>query len=58
MKQLQYETDNTEAGNSIKAIIMAEGLGLVWHANNKVVTKERTSSEKYRLQGICQSSAN
>lgn len=58
LKNNHNRKDNIEAGNSIKTLSMAEGLGLVWHAGNQETPKEGIPSGEYRLQGTFQFSAH
>ena len=58
LKNNRNRKDNTEAGNSIKAVSMAEELGWVGHAGNQVTAKEGIPSGECKLQGTFQFSAH
>ena len=49
LKNNHKRKDNIEAGNSVKTVSMAEGLGLVWYAGNQVTTKEGIPSGECRF---------
>lgn len=58
LKNSHNRKDNTEAGDSVKTVSMAEELGLVGHAGNQVTAKEGIPSGECKLQGTFQFSAH